>query len=307
LKWVGIVLGSGIICAGAALWYMDLDKSRVIIKVAADLGQVKTVMTRESDTSVIRLLKLYNSEGDYLVDCWFRRPKQLSPQYQAILLYAGVKTKESILDLIPDRPDLIVCAIQYPYERPRGFFEHLIWLWSVRQAGFRVVAGGILATTYLIDRERVEGIRLTLIGASLGSFFAGIHASIDTRVSRTLIVHGGGNFRAMAHAYQRLKDRGWPVGPTAWLAERLFGAFDPVRYVHRIAPRELVILATTHDRYFPPESAQALYDQAREPKKIFWTHTDHVKSRKDEALNSILNSLIAYLFPENPRNPGDGF
>lgn len=259
---------------------------------------MESVLTRQTDTSDIREVKLFNDRGEFLVECWYRRPRNLDPNYRVLILYAGVKTKDAILDLLPDRPDQVLCAVQYPYQRPRRWNEYARWLRDVRLAAYRVVAGGMLATTFLTEREHLEQSRLTVIGASLGSFFGGIHGAIDARVPRTVLVHGGGNFSVMARGYQRLRDRGWPVKICAWLADRLFGTFDPLRYVSRIAPRELVIIAATSDKYFPPESAQCLFDRAGPPKKITWMNTTHVKSKKSEVLESILASVNSYLFSD---------
>ncbi len=43
-----------------------------------------------------------------------RRPTDLLPDYKIVLIYAGVKTRRKILDLIPERPDVVLVAPQYP-------------------------------------------------------------------------------------------------------------------------------------------------------------------------------------------------
>lgn len=300
MKWIGVAAACGIAGLEIFFWYLNLDKTRVFFDVAGQLGRVETTAARETDTSSIRQLKFYNDRGEYLVDCLYRRPKRLTPNYRVLVMYAGVTTKEAVLDLIPEWPDIVICAIQYPYERPRTVSEYFRWPCTVRTAAYQVVGGGMLATTFLIEREKLEAGRMTVVGASLGSIFGGIHGSLDARIPRTLIVHGGGNFRAITLAYPRLREKGWPVPVCAWLGDRLFGAFDPLRYVDRISPRELIILATRNDQYFPPESPQSLYDRAKEPRKIFWRETAHLQSKKTEVLDAILNSLRGYLFSDTP-------
>lgn len=282
----------------ATVWYLNLDKTGVFLDVAGELGRVDTVSTRETDTSTVRELKLHNTRGEYLVDCLYRRPRKLSEPYKVLVLYAGVKTKAVILDLIPDRPDLVICAIQYPYRRPRTFLDYVRFPWTVRSDAYTVVGGGILATSFLIDREKLNASQVIAVGASLGSFFGTIHTALDPRISTMLVVHGGGNFPVLVKGYRRFREKGHPVAVYAVLSDWLFGTFDPLRYVDRIAPRELVILATTNDKYFPPESAQSLYDRANEPKQLIWMNTTHVRSQKSEILDMILKSLLAYLFPE---------
>src|SRR3990167_2733568 len=82
-------------CAGGGVatvvWYLNLDKTGVFLDVAGELGRVETVSTRETDTSIIHELKLYNTRGEYLVDCLYRRPRRLSDPYKVLVLYAGVQ------------------------------------------------------------------------------------------------------------------------------------------------------------------------------------------------------------------------
>lgn len=297
LKWIALAAAVAASGLGILMGSLTLDKTRVFYEVAGEFGRTEVISSRETDTSVIQLVQIYNSRDEYLLDCWYRKPKRLAADHRVLVLYAGVKTKAVILDLIPERPDLVVCAVQYPYERPRTVLEYLKWPSTTRASAYRVVAGGMLATTYLIDRENYDPSRLIVVGASLGSFFGTIHGALDPRIAKTLVVHGGGGFSDMIKSYKRLREKGRPVRLYAWLGETVFGTFDPLRYVDRISPREVVILATRHDKYFSPESSQALYDRAKDPKKIFWMETAHVKSEKSEIVESILRSLSAYLFP----------
>ncbi|MBI4178147.1 hypothetical protein HY522_01820 [bacterium] len=276
--------------------YLNLDKTHVFLDVAGELGEVKSETVRSDDTSVVQALKFHNRAGAFVADGLYRRPNYLSDRYRVMVLYTGVKTKAAIMDLIPDQPDVVLLAVQYPYERPRAWKEYLRWPWTVRQAGYRVVAGGMLAVTFLIEREKLDPRRFTVVGASLGSFFGGIHGSIDTRIRRVLIVHGGGNFPDIARYYHRERKRPWPAALGAFLFDSVLGAFDPVRYVDRISPRELTILAAKNDRYFPPESAQSLYDRAKPPKGLIWMESPHVRSKKSETVDAILHSLKNYFF-----------
>lgn len=278
--------------------YLNMDKTQKFKDAAGILGRVEILSDTQTPVSDVRLIKLYNTRDESLVECWYRKPRTLSPHYRILLLYAGVKTESTVLELLPDRPDVVVCAVQYPYQRPRGILEHLRWPWTVRRSAYQVVGGGMLAATFLIDREKLASSQLTVVGASLGSFFGGIHGALDTRISKTLVVHGGGNFPVLVKGYRRFREKGHPVWLYTILADRLFGTFDPMRYVGRIAPRELVILATTNDKYFPPESAQSLYDRAGSPKKLFWMNTEHVRSKKSDVLDSILKSMNTYLFSD---------
>lgn len=294
-----ITAGTGLLLAvlglGGAFWYLGLDKTGVFFEVAGAFGDAKVLETVETPVSRAFLISLTNDRGEEVVRAWYRKPRELHPNHQVLLLYAGLKTRETILELVPDRPDLAVLAIQYPYTRPRRMTEYLAYPWSARHAAYRTVAGGMLGTTFLLEKEGYAPGRVIIVGASLGSFFGGILGSIDRRIPRVVLVHGGGNFPLMIRKYQRLRDRGWPVEPTAFLADNLFGTFDPIRYVDRISPRELILISSRKDKYFPAESVEALHQKAGDPKRLIWMESGHVKSEKSKIVDAILKTIETLL------------
>jgi hypothetical protein len=199
--------------------------------------------------------------------------------------------------LIPDQPDLVLVAVQYPFARPRTPGEYLLSPYRVRQAVFRTVAGGMLALSYLREigglPARERGI--TVLGASLGSSFAVIHGALDPRVGTVFLVHGGGDFPSSLRAMERRRGRFWRGELLAWTADVLVDSFEPARYVRRIAPRRLVMVASRRDKYFPVAGVQALYDRAGEPKTLIWTDTEHVGARKAALVKELVRLIQVYL------------
>ena len=78
-----------------------------------------------------------------------------------------------------------------------------------------------------------------------------------------------------------------------------YHGFDPVRYVHRIAPRELLVVAARQDRLFPPATVERYYALAGEPKKLLWTETSHVGNKTPDIVTVVLEVLSAYLDGES--------
>jgi dipeptidyl aminopeptidase/acylaminoacyl peptidase len=190
------------------------------------------------------------------------------------------------------RPDIALLALQYPYVKPTTFGGKVRWVADVRRAAYRTVAGGMLGVSYLVQEEGLAAERITIVGTSLGSIFGALHGSLDERVSRVVLVHGGGDF---PHLLRTFADRWWEVPLATLLSRVLLRSFDPVLYVSEISPRELVMIAARHDDRFPVESSRAVFDAARQPKSWIWTDSSHVRSA-DEALVQILVREIDRLF-----------
>ncbi len=304
-KWarrLGLTLLLSAAAGVLAVLYLRADKTAVFHRVRGEYREARVLAVEERGESRLRLLQLVNDRGEAVATAYVRRPHRLVEDYAIVLTYAGAKTGDRILALIPERPDVVLAAVQYPYHNPQGLVEHLRWPYDVRRAAFRTVAGGMLAVSFL---ERDEGLdlgRLTVVGASLGTAFATLHGALDPRVPRVFLLHGGGDFPAVLAAIQRRQNRAWLAAPSAWGAAVLFHTFDPVHWVGRIAPREVRMVATRHDRYFPVASIEALYQRAGEPKSLVWTDTDHVRSSRSAIAEDLVRRVAEYLDRADPES-----
>lgn len=55
------------------------------------------------------------------------------------------------------------------------------------------------------------------------------------------------------------------------------------------------MIASRHDRHFPPESIRAVYEAAGEPKELRWTGSEHVGEGKTEIVEAIMAQVEAWL------------
>jgi hypothetical protein len=247
------------------------------------------------DGSSVRHVALRNTRGEAVTSAWIRRPLELEPDYRIVLTYAGAKTGETILELIPHADNLVVIAVQYPWSPPRGVRAHLRALYDMRQAAYRTVAGGLLAVDYLQMEETLEPDRMLLLGASLGSVFATLHGAVDPRVPRVVLVHGGTDLSAMLTGAIENRTPALLRRPLVALLRIPVATFDPGSYVARISPRELVIVGATSDRHFSPAAVTAFYQSAGEPKQLRWTDTGHVGAGKPEIVQVVLSEIEAFV------------
>ena len=282
------------VAAVALVLYLRADKTAVFYATRGAYRGARVLESATGPASRVRLVELDNDRGKAVTTAYVRTPRRLVPGYRILLTYAGATTGETILHLIPERPDLVLVAVQYPFARPHTAGEYLLAPYRVRQAVFRTVAGGMLALSYLRETEGLKTREVTVLGASLGSTFAVIQGALDRRVSTVLLVHGGGDFPSSLRALERREGRAWRGELLAWTAAVLVDSFEPARFVRRIAPRRLVMVASRRDKYFPRAGIQALYDRAGEPKTLIWTDTEHVGARKTAVVSELLRLIEAY-------------
>jgi len=288
----GVVLGLILLSLAFASAYLRLDKEDVLREVRGTYQDFVTLDSWESAHSRFQLLQLRNHRGDAVTDVYFRRPLELDSHHRTFLIYAGAKTRDKILTLIPERSDLVLVSVQYPYDSPDGLLEHLRWPHHIRQAAFRTVAGGMLALSFLDEDEHLDIDRLSVIGVSVGVPFATMHGALDERVPTVVLIHGGGDLPAQVRA---IAEPRWIATPASIMAAILFHTFEPLRYVDRIAPRKLVMIAARDDKLLPIDTIKILYARAGEPKEMIWTESGHVRSKDTDLIADIVRQIDRYL------------
>ncbi len=288
----GTILGFLLLSLACSIAYLRLDKEHVFHEVRGTYKDSVTLEAWESELSRTRRLQLRNREGHTVTDIYFRRPFELDPDYKILLSYAGAGTKDKILEFIPDRSDAVLVSVQYPYASPDSLLERLRWPRHVRTAAFRTVAGGMLALDFLDEDEQLDIDRIVVVGVSVGVPFATVHAALDERIPTVLLIHGGGDLPAQVRATQEPR---WLAVPSSIMADILFDSFEPLHYVDRITPREVVIIAARRETMLPAASVEGLYARAREPKQLIWTESDHVRSRSEDVIDQIVWQIDQYL------------
>lgn len=288
----GLTLGFTLVSLFLAGAYFRLDTEHVFHEIRGTYRNTVTLDAWASDESSVRLVEFRNHRGEAVATAYYRRPLALDPDYRIVLTYAGAKTGKKILELIPERPDVVLLSMQYPYESPETFMEHLRWPLSVRQTAFRSVAGGMLAVDFLQKEEALDLDRLAIVGVSVGAPFATIHGALDERVPTVVLIHGGGNLPGQVLAAAK---RRWLAHTAAAVTAIFFDSFEPLHYVDRIAPRKLIMIADRHDRLLPVANVEQLFAAAREPKQIFWTDSGHVRSNATDLIADIVAQVDQYL------------
>lgn len=288
-----IAVAAILLTLGVSATCLHHDKEQVFFEIRGTYSNAVGRDRRETPAGgIARRLALANQAGREVTDILVRRPADPDPGYRIWLIYAGAKTGERILQLVPERPDVVLVSVQYPYDSPEGAMEHLRWPYDIRRAAFRSVAGGMLALDFLESDEGLDLDRVVVVGISVGVPFATMLAALDERVPKVMLIHGGGDLAAQVRATQEPR---WLAIPSSLLAQLLFHSFEPLNYVHRIAPRELVMIAARDESILPRASIDKLFAAAGEPKRLIWTDTDHVRSRHADTVERIVRQIEHYM------------
>jgi fermentation-respiration switch protein FrsA (DUF1100 family) len=74
--------------------------------------------------------------------------------------------------------------------------------------------------------------------------------------------------------------------------------YNPIKLVHKISPKPLLIVAGAQDELIPLEGVKALYEKAGEPKELIVLDADHnltPPSARKKAFKTIVDWIISHV------------
>ncbi len=129
----------------------------------------------------------------------------------------------------------------------------------------------------LSGRTDVDGHRIGVLGVSLGGSVSIMAAAVDQRIRAVVDDCGFSDAQHVVNASFSAftgVPTGLFAGPVLLLAQWRTGIsirdISPVSVVSRIAPRPLLIIHGTADRFVTPDNSIRLYAAARFPKTLWW-------------------------------------
>ncbi|MDZ7262786.1 MAG: dienelactone hydrolase family protein, partial [candidate division KSB1 bacterium] len=154
---------------------------------------------------------------------------------------------------------------------------------KIRQAIFKTIPALMNIVDYLYTRPDVDRSKLYIIGASLGAPFAVDVAALDNRIKAVILLYGGGDIsKLIANLLQQQIKSALLRKSLGQVIEWIIAPTEPLKYVHRISPRPLLLINGRNDESVPMECAEALYEKAQQPKELVWLETQHARPRKTE-------------------------
>ena len=254
----------------------------------------ETVLEAGPEWDVVHLLLA--DERGVEVEAHLRVPHAPDTRRRALVILGGVGTGMRTIDYLGNTGNWLVMAVDYPYRGPRSGLsrgEFLAALPAMRRAVLDTVPASMLTVDYLERRGDVDPNRIVLAGGSFGALFTPALAAADERISAVAIFFGAGDLHALIDANLELP---WPMKPVAsWLGSVIVSPLEPLKYVHRIAPRPLFMLNGAGDEAMPEACARALHDRAGEPKTVVWLPVGHVNIRSPEFHRQVLDEFVYWL------------
>jgi hypothetical protein len=207
-----------------------------------------------------------------------RVPTRGVPPYPAVLVASGIETGHLVIELLDERPHVIVMAIRYPYAGDIDFsgFKAISTLVGLRETGMKAIPSMLLALDYLTAHPNVDTNDVAVATVSFGTFVGVPVAALHPKVNRLIIVQGGGDIAGIVAANAERLEMPLPPKVSGWLGQLFLLPFEPKRYVADFSPRQLLMVNSPGDLLFPDESAKSLYEHAKEPKEIIWHKSKHV-------------------------------
>ncbi len=150
------------------------------------------------------------------------------------------------------------------------------------------------------SREDLDHERVYLVGASFGAITGATAAAFEDRLQASVLTYGGGHLPTLFLSPAVKDEIGFLVYPLRYLAWAFFYPADPIHHVADASPRPILMQNGLEDRLIPPESAERLYEAAREPKEIIWYEGDHIGLDED-AVEEVIDDSIAWLLKQDER------
>jgi len=140
---------------------------------------------------------------------------------------------------------------------------------KVTRAG--TIHDGHAALDYVLARNDVDPERILAFGQSLGGAVATVVAAEREEIRAIALDSTFSGYRRIASLHlQRMLFFKSLSDLIAWLG--LSGEYDPIDYVARIAPRPLLVIASTNDDICFAESGRELFEAAAPPKEFVLLH-----------------------------------
>jgi pimeloyl-ACP methyl ester carboxylesterase len=287
-----VILAEAIYIAGEI--YMSVDHSESFRERAGRLARSAEQLVGDSSAHMEFEVTLESTTG--IKTNGFLKAPPGGGLHPALLVLGGVRTGRKTLEYIGYTKDIVMLALDYPYEGKTGnmsLWEFLGSVPRIRRAVLDTAPAARIAVDYLLERDDVDPGRIIVIGGSLGAFFVPAHAAIDDRPAAAVMIYGAGDIQsilAASHDMPRLVSR-----PAGWLGAVLLSPVEPLKYAHLIGPRPVLMISGRYDERIPERSSRLLHEAASFPKTVLWIDKGHVTVREEEFHTLISGLLIDWL------------
>ena len=229
----------------------------------------------------------YVSVNDQVVPAWLIAPQGQGPFPVVMFMNGKGGNKDDILpfadQLTAEGYALFAADPQYHGERRRkdrsiNGRNIFVMVRAIRQTVLDYRRG----VDFLATRPEIDPDKILYMGGSMGGIIGAVVCGIETRIRACVLTVAGGPWTEMAKknvldedaaemdAFRKENDLEWKDIQT------MLDPVDPVNFIGLISPRPLLMINGKNDILVPVRTSKILYEQAREPKDIWWLNYSHL-------------------------------
>ncbi|MDQ7780091.1 MAG: ChbG/HpnK family deacetylase [Planctomycetota bacterium] len=241
----------------------------------------KRTLSKETDAYTLFDVK-FESTHDEIVPGLFLLPKNLEGKAPCVIcMHGNTSNKRELLSVMEGLAahgyaSIAIDADFHGDRKEKGKSTLSLFFNQTRDAMVQTVVDLRRTIDFLEEQPEIDSRRLGYIGASLGGILGLIFAGVDDRLDAMVSVGGGGSLDAFL--------RGLPVPEEL---SKAWDPIDPIHYARSISPTALLMMHCRVDLIVPADSAKAIFELAREPKKIIWYKTGHVMPHPEIVKQSV--------------------
>ena len=293
IKWLLSIILIFILVVSIVVLSLSLkDYSRYFQAQRGKLNYI-SLQVYEQNVSIQKSWLTLVSTSGFKVQAGLLAPRDSSKHHPAIILLGGKATGRYAIDYALDIDNVVILALDYPYE-PRESYSFLTVLSdvpAVRKALIDMVPAAMLATDYLFRRNDVDSNKLVILGYSFGAPFVPAIVAHDHRSAAAIMVCGGGGLASMIRHNVRRYEGVLMSEFVARLGELLLNPLEPMEYADKISPTPVVMINGIDDEQVPRYNTELFFNAAREPKKIVWLESKHVRPDNVELTRRIIATI----------------
>ena len=275
--------------------YRSTDFRERFLERRGRLVETSEFLVGESEGHLLFEVSLESSTG-IKTNGFLKVPAEPGGLHPSFLVLGGLRTGRKTLEYVRNTKDIILLALDYPYEGKKSKMSVWEFIGSVpriRRAIIDTAPATMTAVDYLLERDDVDPDRIIVIGGSLGAFFIPAHAAIDDRPAAAVMIYGAGDIQSILSASHDMPR--WLAKPASWLGAVLVSPVEPLKYVGDISPRPLLMISGKQDLRIPERCSRLLHDAAGEPKTVIWLDAGHVSIQEEEFHGLISDAMIDWL------------
>jgi hypothetical protein len=299
-RWLKRLLVAAIVLAAAFsgwwIWYSRRDYASVFLQRKGRLENEQRFVEQVTRRTTLSQLVLTSGSG-LQAQARMRVPNR-SDKLPGVLLAAGLETGQRVIDLVVERDDMVMVAVDYGWEgefNVQTVGETLRTLRRLRVVSNDAVPRLLLGVDALMREPTVDTNRLVVVGVSFGTYFAIPAAALDQRISRLILVQGGGEMGSVIAASAPMWKAALQPRTLARIGEAMFLPLEPERWIGRISPRRVTFIASRTDPQFPVTAVERVYRLAGEPKELVWHDTPHVAPNAADIIAELARVVIEQL------------